>query len=145
MEAHGTHPSELRSTNEAFLKQVVVAEENARKPSGKQQLPPAMLQQLSPFQQTMLDKVHEIHTTPITTNPSGTNRPAAQVERSISIHKRINPGYVDLPWTTSASDFKYQPPPDFTSDYLNRPSDAKFQHYMDEAIRKHVDLKKTAH
>eukprot|EP00316_Scyphosphaera_apsteinii_P026243 CAMPEP_0119312572 /NCGR_PEP_ID=MMETSP1333-20130426/26890_1 /TAXON_ID=418940 /ORGANISM="Scyphosphaera apsteinii, Strain RCC1455" /LENGTH=138 /DNA_ID=CAMNT_0007317215 /DNA_START=40 /DNA_END=456 /DNA_ORIENTATION=+ len=128
--------------SQAFLK-AAAAQECQQMPS-RETLP--HVDGLSEFQQSMLDKVSQIHSTPITTKPSGTNRSAEDVASSVNMHKRINPGFVELPWKTSNEEqFKYQAPPDFSKDYMKVPSDANFGLYLDEAIRKHVDLKKTAH
>ena len=62
------------------------------------------------------------------------------------MHKRVNPGYVEMPYESSnARDFKFVPPPDFTREYLKADSDCAFQKFAAEAILKHVDLNKTSH
>ena len=62
------------------------------------------------------------------------------------MHKRLNPGYVEMPYRSSNSlDYKYTPPPDFTREYLKADSDCQFQKFASEAILKHVDLNKTSH
>lgn len=69
-----------------------------------------------------------------------------QIEASIAIHKRTNPGYVEIPYvSTNTEAFKYIPAPDFSRHFLKKDSDCKFQKYAAEAILKHVDLKKTSH
>ena len=69
-----------------------------------------------------------------------------QKKASLEMHKRINPSYVDVPYqSNNSTDYKYTPPPDFTTAYLKKESDCGFQRYAAEAILKHVDLKKTSH
>lgn len=102
-----------------------------------------LLETLTPYQRGLLETVQRLHTEPITTKPPGTTRSEEQVQASVQIHKRINPGYVEAPYTsTSASAFKYLPAPDFTRDHLRTSSDCRFQEYAAECILKHVDLKK---
>ena len=65
---------------------------------------------------------------------------------SVEIHKRVNPGYVEMPYVSSSQRaYEYKPPPDFTKAFLKKESDCKVQKYAAEAILKHVDLKKTSH
>ena len=110
-----------------------------------QQLSAGLLETLTPYQRGLLDTVTQLHSDPITTKPSGTTRTEEQVQASVQIHKRINPGYVEEPYqSTSSTAFKYMPAPDFTRDHLRTSSDCKFQEYMAEAINKHVDLKKVS-
>ncbi len=88
---------------------------------------------------------------------TGAPPPAPQacphLARSLAMHKRINPGYVDIPYvSTHQSDYVHA---DFNAfnhagfgaerEFLKRPSDAKFGKFLDEAVKKHVDLKKTSH
>jgi len=101
---------------------------------------------LTAYQKQLLDRIRAIDATPIDPQPSATTRSAEQVAASVTIHKRVNPGYVEMPYmSTSALAFEYKPPPDFTKAFLKKDSDCKFQKYAAEAILKHVDLKKTSH
>jgi len=101
---------------------------------------------LTQYQMDLLDKIRNIDAVPPKTSFPGTSRSAEQVKASVAIHKRVNPGYVEMPYrSSSASDFLYKPPPDFTKAFLKKDSDCKFQKYAAEAILKHVDLKKTSH
>jgi len=101
---------------------------------------------LTDYQMALLDRIRALDEKPPITNFSGTSRTAAQVASSVEIHKRVNPGYVEMPYTaTSQTDFEYKPPPDFTKAFLKKKSDCDFQGYASEAILKHVDLKKTSH
>jgi len=105
-----------------------------------------LMETLTPYQQSLLQTVHRLHTDPIETKYPGARRSEAQIKASVEIHKRINPGYVEVPYSaTTESSYAYQPAPDFTRDHLRTKSDCGFQEYMAEAIKKHVDLKKTAH
>lgn len=109
-----------------------------------QTIAPGLLE-LSAKQLEILEKVHRIHREPITTEPIYQRAPH-KVAASKNMHKRINPGFVDMPYYSSNElAFKYQPPPDFTRDYLKSKSDCDFQGYAAEAILKHVDLNKTSH
>mmetsp|Transcript_59900 Transcript_59900/g.129842 ORF Transcript_59900/g.129842 Transcript_59900/m.129842 type:complete len:132 (-) Transcript_59900:366-761(-) len=130
------------SNSETFMQHA--RETDAR--AGEGQLTDSVMEGLSPYQQSLLKKVQTMHTEPIVTTSPGANRSPDKVNKSMQLHKRINPGYVDMPWTTSnSSEFTYRPPPDFSRDYLRASSDCKFQEYAAEAILKHVDLKKTSH
>lgn len=101
---------------------------------------------LTDYQKSVLDKIRDMNRAAIEVSASGTSRSLGQVQASVEIHKRVNPGYVDMPYRSSNSqDFKYQPPPDFTRAFLKKDSDCAFQKYAAEAILKHVDLKKTSH
>ena len=101
---------------------------------------------LTPYQVTLLDKIRNINAVPPSVAYSGSMRTEQQVAASVEIHKRVNPGYVEMPYTASSQvDFAYKPPPDFTKAFLKKDSDCKFQKYAAEAILKHVDLKKTSH
>uniref|UniRef100_A0A7S3AQN3 Uncharacterized protein n=1 Tax=Haptolina ericina TaxID=156174 RepID=A0A7S3AQN3_9EUKA len=101
---------------------------------------------LTPYQRDILKKIRSIEANPITVAPVLTTRSSEQVEASIAIHKRTNPGYVETPYTSTNRDtYQYIPAPDFTRNFLKKDSDCKFQKYAAEAILKHVDLKKTSH
>jgi hypothetical protein len=72
--------------------------------------------------------------------------PPSQVAASKAIHKRINPGFVDMPYqSTNSAEYKYIPAPDFSTCYLKTKSDCDFQGFAAQAILKHVDLNKTSH
>lgn len=101
---------------------------------------------LTKYQMELLDTIRNIDAKPCPVAYPGTTRTDAQVAASVEIHKRVNPGYVEMPYTASSqTDFVYKPPPDFTKAFLKKESDCKFQKYAAEAILKHVDLKKTSH
>ena len=101
---------------------------------------------LTEYQKQLLDTIRSISETPITAVPRVTQRSEAEVAASVTIHKRVNPGYVEMPYVSSNElAFVYKPPPDFTTAFLKKDSDCKFQKYAAEAILKHVDLKKTSH
>ena len=92
------------------------------------------------------EKWEECNAEPCPIEYPGTLRSEAQVAASVEIHKRVNPGYVEMPYTASSqTDFVYKPPPDFTKAFLKKDSDCGFQKFAAEAILKHVDLKKTSH
>jgi len=102
--------------------------------------------ELTPKMRELLDTIRAIDAEPCPIVPPGTDRTAAQKAASVEIHKRINPGFVDLKWTTTSGEaLKYTAPPDFSKAYLKKDSDCGFQKYAAEAILKHVDLKKTSH
>lgn len=101
---------------------------------------------LTDYQRSLLDKIRAIEADPIVKAPQLSGRTADQVEASVQIHKRVNPGYVELPYRSSNTEqFKYIPPPDFSRNFLKKASDCGFQKFAAEAILKHVDLKKTSH
>ena len=101
---------------------------------------------LTAKQMALLDKIRAIDAEPIPYTPLVTTRTEEQVAASVEIHKRVNPGYVEMPYrSSSAMAYEYKPPPDFTKAFLKKDSDCKFQKYAAEAILKHVDLKKTSH
>ena len=101
---------------------------------------------LTTYQMELLDKIRAINAVPCAANPHVTSRTETQVAASVEIHKRVNPGYVEIPYVSSNSmAYAYTPPPDFTKAFLKKDSDCKFQKYAAEAILKHVDLKKTSH
>ena len=109
---------------------------------------PELMDTLTPYQQGLLHTVHRLHTDPIETKYPGPGaaRTEEQIKASIQIHKRINPGYVEVPYkATTELAYTYAPAPDCTRDHLRTKSDCGFQEYMAEAIKKHVDLKKTSH
>ena len=94
----------------------------------------------------LLDKIRTLDAVPPSSTPHVTTRTAEQVAASVEIHKRVNPGYVEMPYVSSSQRaYEYKPPPDFTKAFLKKESDCKFQKYAAEAILKHVDLKKTSH
>merc|ERR1719181_1794712 len=127
----------MDSQKEAFMKQVIEKESAAL---GVNQM--EVSQGLTPYQKSVLEKIRSINAEPITTKPSGSSRTPEQVAASTDIHKRVNPGYVEMPYrSTNTMAFNYVPPPDFTRQYLKKDSDCKFQKYAAEAILKHVDLK----
>jgi hypothetical protein len=71
---------------------------------------------------------------------------SAQVAASKAMHKRINPGFVEMPYqSTNSMEYKYIPAPDFSTTYLKCKSDCDFQGFAAAAILKHVDLNKTSH
>lgn len=101
---------------------------------------------LKPEHKALLDTIRGIDAEPVTTVYPGTTRTQEQVDFSMQIHKRVNPGYVDMPYkATTANAFLYKPPPDFTRAYLKKKSDCDFQGFAAEAILKHVNLNKTSH
>ena len=101
---------------------------------------------LTPYQISLLERVRKANTDPIVKYPRASRRPEAAQAASVEIHKRLNPGYVEMPYESSNTrDYKYIPPPDFTREYLKADSDCKFQKFAAEAILKHVDLNKTSH
>ena len=101
---------------------------------------------LTAKQKMLLDEIRAIDAVPVYKAPNASQRTEEQIAASVSIHKRVNPGYVEMPYkASSAMAFVYRPPPDFTKAFLKKDSDCKFQKYAAEAILKHVDLKKTSH
>ena len=101
---------------------------------------------LTAYQKEILDKIKNMDATPCPMVYPGSRRTDEQEAASTEIHKRVNPGYVDMPYTaTSQVDFQYKPPPDFTKAFLKKESDCAFQKYASQAILLHVDLKKTSH
>ena len=117
-----------------------------RQGGGDASLKEQLAQGLTPYQLSLLEKVRRANTDPIVKYPRKSERPEADQLASVEIHKRVNPGYVEMPYTSSSStSFAYTPPPDFTKAFLKKDSDCKFQKYAAEAILKHVDLNKTSH
>ena len=101
---------------------------------------------LTEYQKKLLDEIRAVDATPFVPINNASQRPAEAIAASQEIHKRVNPGYVEMPYvSTNVTDYTYRPPPDFTREYLKADSDCKFQKYAAEAILKHVDLKKTSH
>ena len=101
---------------------------------------------LTAYQKQLLDTIRNIDAVPPQVKANASERTAEQQAASVEIHKRVNPGYVEMPYkATTALSFTYKPPPDFTKAFLKKDSDCKFQKYAAEAILKHVDLKKTSH
>ena len=104
------------------------------------------VKKLTPVQIKLLERIRDLDKEPYPLTYPGTTRSAEQVAASIEMHKRVNPGYVDMPYKCSSQEqFKYYPPPDFSRAYLKKKSDCDFQGFANEAILKHVDLKKTSH
>lgn len=102
--------------------------------------------QFSARQLKLLEQIKNIDKEPIRTKYPGTQRTPDQLLMSQSLNKRVNSGYVDMPYkATSEEAFRYTTPPDFSRAYLKKKSDCDFQGYANEAILKHVDLKKTSH
>ena len=131
----------------AFLKEVYEKEDQISGSAKNDDLA-AMLEKdgLTPYQISLLAKVRSVCTDPINVQPRTSLRTPEQIAASQALHKRVNPGYVDIPYVSSNTlDYKYKPPPDFTREYLKADSDCKFQKYAAEAILKHVDLNKTSH
>ena len=101
---------------------------------------------LTDYQKQLLDTIRNMDAVPPNPAPQTGSRTAEQVAASVEIHKRVNPGYVEMPYRSSTLlAYEYKPPPDFTKAFLKKDSDCKFQKYAAEAILKHVDLKKTSH
>ena len=101
---------------------------------------------LTPYQMSLLERVRRANTDPLNISPNASKRPEEMQAASVEMHKRVNPGFVEMPYKSSNTvDYKYVPPPDFTREYLKAESDCGFQKFAAEAILKHVDLKKTSH
>ena len=101
---------------------------------------------LTPFQLGLLETVRECNTKPIVKSPNKSTRSPSQIAASQAIHKRVNPGYVDIPYESSNSrDFKYRFPPDFTREYLKSDSDLHFAKFAAAALKHSVPLNKTSH
>ena len=95
---------------------------------------------------SLLERVRRANTDPLNISPNASKRPEEMQAASVEMHKRVNPGFVEMPYKSSNTvDYKYVPPPDFTREYLKAESDCGFQKFAAEAILKHVDLKKTSH
>lgn len=138
----------LDTQKQMFLKQVYEKEDAAASRSAQKDPLTTMLEKdgLTPYQIQLLEKVRRVNSEPIRAEPQVSKRDSEQIAASVEIHKRINPGYVDMPMvSTNTAAFKYVPPPDFTREYAKADSDCGFQKYLDAAILKHVDLKSTAH
>ena len=100
---------------------------------------------LTAYQKQLLDTIRNIDATPFQPAPVP-SRSAPHVAASVEIHKRVNPGYVEMPYrATTELAFEYKPAPGFTKAFLKKKSDCDFQGFAAEAILKHVDLKKTSH
>ena len=70
---------------------------------------------LTPYQISLLERVRRANTDPIIAEPNASKRSPAQKAASVEMHKRLNPGYVEMPYESSNTrDYKYKPPPDFT-------------------------------
>ena len=101
---------------------------------------------LTPYQLSLLERVRRANTDPIIVEANASKRSPAQKAASQEMHKRVNPGFVEMPYrSSSALDYKYTPPPDFTREYMKADSDCQFQKYKSKAIMMHVDLNKTSH
>ena len=101
---------------------------------------------LTAYQKQLLDTIRAIDAIPSNPPAHVSTRTTTQIAASVEIHKRVNPGYVEMPYrSTTSTAFEYKPPPDFTTAFLKKDSDCAFQKYAAEAILKHVDLKKTSH
>ena len=101
---------------------------------------------LTATQRDLLVKIHRIKSEPIVTTHGGTTRSDEDVATSRNINKRINPGYVDMPYRSSNSvNYAYVPPVSFSRAFLKKESDCGFQKYAAAAILSGVNLKKTGH
>ena len=79
-------------------------------------------------QLVILQQIRDIEAAPVTTTYPGSSRTVEQIEFSQNLHKRVTPGYVDMPYsTTNGQAYKYIPPPDFSKAYLKKKSDCNFQ------------------
>ena len=86
------------------------------------------------------------NTDPIVKYPRKSERPEADQLASVEIHKRVNPGYVEMPYESSNSrDYKYMAAPDFTREYLKSDSDLHFAKFAAAALTHSVPLNKTSH
>ena len=101
---------------------------------------------LTPYQQALLDRVRRANTDPIVCYARKSMRPQKDIEASQEIHKRVNPGYVEMPYESSNTrDYKYKPPPDFTREYMKADSDLHFAKFAAAALMHSVPLNKTSH
>ena len=101
---------------------------------------------LTAKQKGLLDRIKMIDAHPCPIEDPATTRTEAQVAESVLIHKRVNPGYVEMPYKSSNHlQFKYYPPPDFSRAFLKKKSDCDFQGFGHIAKLLHVDLNKTSH
>lgn len=92
---------------------------------------------LTQYQMDLLDKIRNIDAVPPKTSFPGTSRSAEQVKASVAIHKRVNPGYVEMPYrSSSASDFLYKPPPDFTKAVRARPTTKPLPSALSRPLRR---------
>ena len=67
---------------------------------------------LTDYQKSLLDRIRNINKEPMDIHANTTQRSPQQIAESIEIHKRVNPGYVDMPYTSSNTlDFKVRRPP----------------------------------
>ena len=137
----------MDAQKEMFLRQAIEKEDAVyQAQNGQRNLAEQLKDGLTPYQISLLEKVRRANTDPIVKHARKSERSAALQEHSEQMHKRVNPGYVEMPYESSnARDFKYVPPPDFTREYLKADSDCQFQKFAAEAILKHVDLNKTSH
>ena len=135
----------LDAQKEMFLRQVYEKEDEMYN-GPRDGLAEELKDGLTPYQISLLERVRRANTDPIIAEPNASKRSPAQKAASVEMHKRLNPGYVEMPYkASSAMAFVYRPPPDFTKAFLKKDSDCKFQKYAAEAILKHVDLNKTSH
>ena len=129
-----------------FLKQVYEKEDQVYQTVGKDNLEEMLKDGLTPYQRSLLERVRKCNTEPIIKYPRASQRSKAAQEASIEIHKRVNPGYVDIPYqSTNELAFKYLPAPGFSKAFLKKKSDCDFQGFANTAILLHVDLNKTSH
>ena len=129
-----------------FLKQVYEKEDQVYQTVGKDNLEEMLKDGLTPYQRSLLERVRKCNTEPIIKYPRASQRSKAAQEASIEIHKRVNPGYVEMPYESSNTrDFGYKPPPDFTREYLKSDSDLHFAKFAAAALSHSVPLNKTSH
>ena len=137
----------LDNQKNMFLSQVYEKEDEIYNgPRQPDTTPDELMDGLTPYQISLLERVRRANTDPIIVKPNASKRSPAQKAASQEMHKRVNPGFVEMPYrSSSALDYKYTPPPDFTREYMKADSDCQFQKFASEAILKHVDLNKTSH
>ena len=117
-----------------------------RQGGGDASLKEQLAQGLTPYQLSLLEKVRRANTEPIVKYPRKSERPEADQLASVEIHKRVNPGYVEMPYESSNSrDYKYMAAPDFTREYLKSDSDLHFAKFAAAALSHSVPLNKTSH
>ena len=117
-----------------------------RQGGGDASLKEQLAQGLTPYQLSLLEKVRRANTDPIVKYPRKSERPEADQLASVEIHKRVNPGYVEMPYESSNSrDYKYMAAPDFTREYLKSDSDLHFAKFAAAALTHSVPLNKTSH
>lgn len=95
---------------------------------------------------SLLERVRRANTDPLNISPNASKRSEAEQAASIEMHKRVNPGFVEMPYKSSNTvDYKYVPPPDFTREYLKSDSDLHFAKFAAAALSHSVPLNKTSH